>query len=100
MRLRQIGLQLQRPLCERPRFFAAFGGAFKNMDDPAFQLRVARNGEREHRIELDGPRVKLLALFELLKFLHPVLKIVRMDKSKIGLSVFRRLAFDSGFFCG
>src|SRR5205823_5836213 len=64
MRLRQVRLQTQRLLRERARFFAALDGAFESMDDPAFQLRIARNGESKHWIELDGPRVKLLALFE------------------------------------
>src|SRR4029077_14330457 len=70
------------------------------MNDPAFQLRIARDGESKHWIELNGSLVTLLALFEFLQVLHRVLKIVRLYKSEIGLAVFRGLSFDSRFFRG
>src|SRR4029077_11299059 len=76
------------------------GRSFESMDDPAFQLRIARDGESKRWIALNGSLVKLLPFFEFLQVLHRVLKIVRLDKSEIGLAVFRGLAFESRFFRG
>src|ERR1700757_4179197 len=100
MRLRQIGLHLQGLLREGARFFAALGRSLEKMNDPAFQQRIACDGKRKRWVELNGSLVKLLALFELLKVLHRVGKIVRLDKSEVSLAVFGRLAFDSRPFRG
>src|SRR5207237_3112725 len=98
MRLRQLGLQLQRLLRERAGFFAALAGALESMDDPTFQLGIARNSERKFRIELDGPRIKAFTLLEFPEILNGVLEIMRLDKSEIGLAVLRWAAFHSRFF--
>ena len=70
------------------------------MDDPAFQQRIACDGKGKRWIELNGPRVELFALFEFLKLLHRVGKIVRLNKSEVSLTVFCRLAFHSRLFRG
>src|SRR5882724_306298 len=98
MRLRQVGLQLQSALRQRASFFAAIGAGVETMHDPTFQLGVARDSERKFRIELDGPRIKLLALLEFPEVLNGVLEIMRLDKSEIGLAVLRWPAFHSRFF--
>ena len=95
MRLRQIGLQLQRLLRESSRFFAALSRSLEDVDDPAFQQRIACDGKGKRWVELNGPRVELFALFEFLKLLHRVRKIVRLNKSEVSLTVFCRLAFHS-----
>src|ERR1700726_846079 len=99
MRLWQVGLQLRRLLRESAGFFATLPSRIKGVADPAFQLRVARERERKFRVELDGPRVKLLALFQFLDVLHPGhKKIVRLDKREIGFAILRRLALDPRLF--
>ena len=101
MGLRQVGLQLQRLVRESAGFFAPFPSWIEGVDDPTFQLRVPRESERKFRIELDGPRIKLLALLQFPDILNPGhKKIVRLDKSEIGFAVFRRLAFHLRLFGG
>src|SRR2546428_13453410 len=97
MRLGQARLQFQSPLGEGARFFSALGRSVERVQDPAFQLRVPREGEREFRVELDCAIVELLALLEFVEILKSAGKIVRLDKSEIGLAIFCRLAFELCF---
>ena len=62
------------------------------MIDPALQPGEIGGGEREIRIELEGPFVELLRLFQLLEILHLRVEIVRLDEGEIGLAVLGRLA--------
>src|ERR1043166_2512402 len=98
MRLRQVRLQLQRALRERARFFAALRGPVERMQNPAFQLRVPSEGEREVWIELDRAFVELLALFQFVKILKSAGKVTRLDKSKISLAIFSGFALHLRFF--
>src|SRR5437868_14680376 len=70
------------------------------MQDPAFQLRVARNGESKVWVQLNGALVELPALFQLVQILKSGGEIMCLDKSEIGLAVIRRLAFHSRLFRG
>ena len=63
MCLGQIGLQLQSPLGQGARFFAVIRCGLVCAQHPAFQLRVAREGESKVWIQLNGALIKLLALF-------------------------------------
>ncbi len=96
----QVGLQLQSAFCKRARFLTSFGTAVECMHDPAFQLRVARNGEGKVWVQLDGARVKLLALFEFIEILKGAGKIVRLYESEIGLPIFSGLACHLRLFPG
>ncbi len=99
MSLGQIGLQLQCPLRQRAGFFAALGSALESMDDPTFQLRIARNSEGKFRIELDGPRIKLFGLLQFLQILNALeKKCVGLQKREIGLAVLGWLALHLRLF--
>ena len=86
-----------RPECA---LFPALRCPVERVKDPAFQLRVPREGEREFRVELDGPLVKLLALFQFVEFLKSAGKIVRLDKSQIGFAILGGFALYSRLFGG
>src|SRR5882762_9148247 len=98
MRLGQIRLQLQGSVGQGLSFFATFWGPFEDMQDPAFQLRIARNRESKVWIEFDGALVKLLTLFQLFEVLKGTGKVVGLDKGEIGLAVFGGLVFYLRFF--
>src|SRR5215217_4978692 len=49
MALRQIGLQFQCALCQSPRFVAQRGCWIVAVVNPALELRIGREGEREAR---------------------------------------------------
>src|SRR4029077_1258589 len=98
VRLGKIGLQLQSPLGQGLSFFATFRRPFERMQNPAFQLRIARNGESKVWIEFDGALVKLLTLFQLFEVLKGTGKVVGLDEGEIGLAVFGGLVFHLRFF--
>src|SRR5207248_9041892 len=76
----------------------ALDGTFKRMHNPALPIRVAREYEGKFRVELDCPGVKVLGLLQRLKaFERSANKIVRLDKSEVGVAVLRGFAFDARF---
>src|SRR5437660_11284798 len=98
MRLRQVRLQLQRALRQGARFFPVLRRPVERMQDPAFQLRVPSEGEREVRVELDCALVELLALFQFVKILKSAGKVTRLNKSKISLAIVSGFALHLRFF--
>ena len=100
MRFGKFRLQLKRAVGQRTRFLPSLDRAFVVMQDPTFQLRVARHGKGEVRVELDSTLEELLALFQFLEILKNAGKIVRLDKSKVSLAIFSWLARHLRFFAG
>ena len=57
------------------------------MQDPALQLRESGQCQGEFWVELNGPFIELLGLFQLLYILKGVLQIMRLDKGEIRFPV-------------
>src|SRR5206468_7085097 len=100
MRFGKFRLQLKRAVGQRTRFLPSLDRAFVVMQDPTFQLRVARHGKGEVRVELDSALEELLALFQFLEILKNAGKIVRLHKSQVSLAIFSWLARHLRFFAG
>src|SRR4029077_713139 len=98
VRLGKIGLQLQSSLGQGLSFFATLRRPFERMQNPAFQLRVPRDGEGKVWIEFDGALVELLTLFQLFEVLKGTGKVVGLDEGEIGLAVFGGLVLYLRFF--
>ena len=70
------------------------------MQNPAFQLREFGERQGEFGIQLNGPFIKLLGLFQLLHILKGVLQIVRLDKGEIRFAILSRFSRELLFLNG
>src|SRR5206468_10381409 len=82
MRFGKFRLQLKRAVGQRTRFLPSLDRAFVVMQDPTFQLRVARHGKGEVRVEFDCPLEELLALFEFLEILKAQERLCPWTKAR------------------
>src|SRR5436190_13405788 len=100
MRFGKFRLQLKRAVGQRTRFLPSLDRAFVVMQDPTFQLRVARHGKGEARVELDSALEELLALFKFSKIPKKAGKFGALNKTKETLPIFSWLGRHRRFSLG